>query len=319
MTVDSPGPAAPPPARGSGERGGRPAQPKRILIGIAGPLALIGVVAYVIASHSGDLSKAAARADAGTLVLVTALGLVTLVARTEAVVLCLAAMGNRPHRREIHAANSITFVAMTVNHYVASPVRAALLKRTDRERAPTIPQMIMVDTSTTLIEAALVAIVIIASAGTLKLAWWAAAAIAAATIGAIAVLLALRARFSEHPALQGLAVLAHSRRRLLVASLMAVVIGCQIVRTFVVLHVAGLHPSLLQACATFVAAGVLSSLFAGPSAGAAGAPLLVFGHRSLGAAGAAGLILSITALVSAIVYAAVGAPVYLRGARRAAR
>jgi uncharacterized membrane protein YbhN (UPF0104 family) len=272
-----------------------------------------------VGSHAGDIGHALNRTDAGTLVLVTALALVTLIARTEAVVLCLDAMGTRPPRTEIHSANSLTFVAMSVNHYVASPVRTTLLKRIDGERTPTITQMLMVDASTSLIEALIVAVVIIVSAGTLKLPWWTAPAAAVAAIAGIVLALAARARFRALPALRGLEVLAHSRHRLLVAGLMVVVIACQIVRTLIVLQAVGLHPSLLQAAATFVAAGVLSSLFAGPSAGTAGAPIIIFGHRSLSAAAAAGLILSGTALVAALVYAAPGGPLYLHRLRRGGR
>ncbi len=292
---------------------------RRLLAGLAGPVALIALIAYVVANHGNEFGHAAGKAGFGTLVLVTALALVTLLARTEAVVRCLAAMGNRPRRREIHAANSITSIAMCVNHYLASPVRAALLRRIDRDRAPTIPQMIMVDASTTVIEAMLVAIVIIASASTLKLPWWVAPLLAVAACGGFAMALAARSRLQQIPALRGLDVLAHSSGRLVVGALMAAVIGCQIVRTLLVLRVTGLHPSLLQAAATFVAAGVLSTLFAGPSAGAAGAPLIVFGHRSIGAAGAAGVILSATAIVAAFVYASPGGSVYLLQMRRAAR
>jgi hypothetical protein len=118
---------------------------------------------------------------------------------------------------------------------------------------------------------------------------------------------------------RGLEVLVHSRQRLVVAALMVVVVGCQIGRTLIMLRATGLHPSLLQAGATFVAAGVLSSLFAGPGAATAGAPLIIFGHRGIAAAAAAGLVLSITALLAAACYAVVGGPVFLWRLRHAAR
>ena len=92
---------------------------------------------------------------------------------------------------------------------------------------------------------------------------------------------------------------------------MVLVIAAQVIRTLVVLQSVGLKPSLLQAVATFVAAGVLSSLFAGPGAGTAGGPLLVFGHDHLAASAAAGLELSITTLVAGIIYAMIGGPVFL--------
>ena len=93
---------------------------------------------------------------------------------------------------------------------------------------------------------------------------------------------------------------------------MTIVIVCNVLRTFVALTAVGLHPSLVQTLATYLAAGVLSSLFAGPGAGNAGAPLLVFGHRSIAAAAAGGLVLSGTALVACVLYALLGGPVFLR-------
>ena len=81
----------------------------------------------------------------------------------------------------------------------------------------------------------------------------------------------------------------------------------------------GCNPTLLQAVATFVAGGLLSSLFAGPGAGTAGGPLIVFGHSSLAASAAAGLELSITSLIAGILYAIAGGPVFLYRLRQAQR
>jgi hypothetical protein len=289
----------------------------RAVLAVVGPVAILGVLAYLLVTHWHEIATAGKRLSFGQLVLVTALAFVTLVARTEAVVACLAAMGSRPRRRDIHAANSLTFLAATVNHYVSSIVRAALVKRLDRERAPTIPQMIMVDASTTLIEGLLVLVLIIVSAGTLNLDWWLPVLALLAGICALASALFARRRFARLQLLRGLDVLAHSSQRLRVSALMVAVIVCQVVRTLIVLRAVGLNPSLLQAVATFVAAGAISSLLAGPGAGTAGAPLLVFGHQSVGASAAAGLILSITAILAGAVYAVLGGPVFMWRLRRA--
>jgi len=286
-------------------------------LSIVGPVAILALLAYLLASHGHGIATAASRTSFAQLVLVTGLALITLLARTEAVVSCLAAMGGRPRRRDIHAANSLTFLASTINHYVSSIVRAALIRRIDPQRAPTIPQMIMVDAATSLIEALLVAILIVVSASALKITWWLAALVLAAGVGGLALALAMRRRFGRYQLFRGLDVLAHSRQRSRVAGLMLIVICCQVLRTLIVLRAVGLHPSLLQAVATFVAAGVLSSLFAGPGAGTAGGPLIVFGHRSLAASAAAGLVLSITALLAGIFYSLLGGPVFLWRLRQA--
>jgi hypothetical protein len=289
---------------------------RRALIGLAGPLALLGVMAYVIARHGSDVSRAAERTPATTLVIVILLALLTLLARSEAAVACLTAMGNRPSRLDIHPASAAAFVVSTLNHYLASPVRAAVLKRLDRGRAPTIPQMIMVDAATYLIEGLLAAVLIVISASALKLQWWMPVLAVVGALAALAVALAVRRRFQRLAAFRGLEMLAHSRQRLVVLALALIIFAGQIGRTLLVLRATGLHPSLLQAGATFVAGGVLSSLLAGPAAGTAAAPLIIFGHRSLAAAAAAGLILSITALVAALVYALACGPVVVWRLRR---
>jgi hypothetical protein len=286
-------------------------------VAAAGPVVVLGVLIYLVADNGHAIAAAAKRMSLTQLGLVTGLALVTLVARTEAVVACLSAMGARPRRRDIHAANSLTFLAATINHYVSSIVRAAILRRIDRERSPTIAQMIMVDTSTTLIEAAVVGVLIVVSAGTLKLAWWVPVVILLACAAGVALALLARRRFADRPLFRGLDVLAHSRQRSIVGALMVIVIIVQVGRTLIVLSSVGLHPSLLQALATFVAGGILSSLFAGPGVGTAGGPLIVFGHSSLAASAAAGIALSITSLLAGMLYAMVGGPVFLSRLRRA--
>jgi hypothetical protein len=301
------------PVASSGEpRSERPRRPRlRLLSSIVGSLAVVGLLVYLLASNGTKIEQAARRTSVADLVLVTLLALITLLARTEAVVACLSAMGQRPHRREIHSSNSLTFLAAFVNHYLSSVVRAALMRRVDRERSPTIPQMIMVDTSTTLIEGLVVALLVVASASALKLAWWIPVLLVVAGGAGIAVALGARRRFLHLGVFRGLDVLAHARQRNVVAGLMVVVVMTQVLRTLVVLRAVGLHPSLLQAAATFVAGGILSSLFAGPGGGTAAGPLLVFGHQSLAASAAAGLELSITSLIAGIIYAVSGGPLFV--------
>lgn len=290
----------------------------RVAFSVAGPLAILGVLGYLLASRGDQISAAARRMSFLQLVLVTLLALVTMLARTEAVVACLSAMGSPPSRRDIHAANSLTMLAAMLNHYISSFVRATLVRRIDPHRAPTTPQMIMVDVSAFLIEGLLVSLLIIVSAGSLKLAWWVPTLVVLGGICALIVALVLRHRFADHPVVRGLDMLVHSRLRTVVAGLMTLVIICQVLRTLVVLDAVGLNPSLLQAVATFVAAGVLSTLFAGPGAGAAGAPLIVFGHNSVAASAAAGLVLSGTALLAGTIYSLLGGPLFLWRMRQAA-
>ncbi len=284
---------------------------RRLAVGLTGPVAVAGLIVYLLAGHRYELNQALAHLTLAPLAAVVLLSAVSLLARAEALVQGLCAMPRRPARVEVHAASGLTFVAACLNHYVASPVRAALLRRTASERAPTTAEMFALDGATSIIEALLAAVLILASAGTLRLPWWVAPAAAAGALGGLGLALAARRRVGHWPGIGGLAVLEDARGRLRIGALMAVVFACQIARTLIVLRTVGLHPTALQATATFLAAGVLSALFAGPSAGAAGAPLIVFGHRNLALAGVAGVVLSVTALLAALLYATLGTPLYV--------
>jgi uncharacterized membrane protein YbhN (UPF0104 family) len=314
------------PTAGTGALGEPAAEPvpakgkrSRWLFGVLGPLVVIGVFGYVLATHGSDIGHAADRVSAGTLVLITVLALVTLLARTEEAVICMTAMNRRPGRADIHAASSFSFLLSTVNHYIAGIARAAILQRLDRERSPTIPQMVVIDGSTYLIEGLLAGLLLIVSAGALNLAWWLPALAILAAVGALAVALYLRRRFHHQQIFNGLEMLGHSRYRAIIVLLTVLIFACQIGRTLIVLQAVGLHPSLLQAVATFIAGGVLSNLLAGPGGGTAAAPLVIFGHQSLGAATAAGLILSGAALLAAIIYTVATGPILVWRLRRRRR
>lgn len=287
-----------------------------LVTSLGGTLAVVGVLVYLVVNHADEVRQAASQVSIATLGVVTVLALISLLARSEEAAACMAAMDRRPRRLDIHAASSIAFLVSTLNHYIASPIRAGILQRLDRERAPTILQMVLVDGSTYLIEGLLAAVLLVVSASALKLAWWMPLLAVVGAAGALTAAYLARGRFERHTMFRGLEMLAHSRYRVVVVTLTVIVFASQIARTLIILEAVGLHPTLLQAVATFIAAGVLSSLLAGPGAGTAGAPLLVFGHQALAAATAAGLILSITALIAAVAYALVGGPLILWRSRR---
>jgi hypothetical protein len=290
---------------------------KRLRVGLSllFPLAVFALIGYAIASHSGDLTRVVKHASIDALILVTVLGLLALLARAEMAVACLEAMGDRPSRWHIHAASALGFVVSTVNHYIVTPVRASLLKRLDRERAPTIPQMILVDGSTYLIEGLLAAVVLLACAGTLRLRWWMPVIALVGLLAAVVVAVRLRTALARYPMFHGFAMLTAPRSRATVIVLALLIFVVQILRTLVALHTAGLHATVLQSAATFVASGVLSALLAGPAAGAAAAPLLVFGTHHVGRAAVAGIMLAGTMLIASISYSLVTLPIL--GHRRA--
>jgi hypothetical protein len=285
-----------------------PHKPKRLrwLAGVLGPVVVVAALVYVLATHGHEIAHAASRVSAGTLAIITALSMVALLGRSEVVLACMGAMPRRPGRPDVYASSSLAFLLSTINHYVGSIVRAAVLKRLDPTNAPTIPQMMVIDGCTTLIEGLLAGLLLIVCAGTLNLSWWEPVLALLALITAVGVAVYVRRRFAHLAIFDGLKMLEHSRYRLVVLTLTVVVFACQIGRTLIVLDAVGLHANLLQAVATFIAGGVLSNLLAGPGGGTAAAPIVIFGHDSLASATAAGLILAGAALLAAVIYASVG-------------
>ncbi len=299
----------------------QPHKPKRLrwLAGVLGPVVVVGALVYVLLTHGHEIGHAISQVSAGTLVIVTALSLLTLLARSEVVLGCMSAMPRRPGRADIYASSSLAFLLSTINHYIGAIVRAAVLKRLDPVNAPTIPQMMVIDGCTTLIEGLLAGTLLIVCAGTLNLSWWEPVLAVLALIAAVAVAIYGRRRFAHLAIFDGLRILEHSRYRLVVLGLTVVVFACQIGRTLIVLNAVGLHANLLQAVATFITGGVLSNLLAGPGGATAAAPVVIFGHDSVATATAAGLILAGVALLAAVIYACVGGAIALWRTRHTPR
>ena len=251
----------------------------------AGVVAL--VVLCVLRHH--DLAAAAVAVPPQALGALAALHLATLVARSEAWRLSLAALaGTPPPRAAIHAANAGAFVAGALEPHAALPARVALLRRLAPHQLPHPTHVAVADMPIVLLEAAGAAVLLGATG-----AWWAPA-------GALGLLVAARLAAGRR-ATRGLAVLADVRRRTALAVLVGCIVGCGLARVWLVLAVAHLDASPAGAALAFVALGVFGLLPLGPSA-PPGALLVVSGGAGAGAL-AAGLALSATSIVAVLVYA----------------
>jgi hypothetical protein len=256
----------------------------RILTGV-GVVALI--VLCVLRRH--DLAAAAVAVPPQALGALAALHLTTLVARSEAWRLSLAAIaGAPPPRAAIHAANAGAFVAGALEPHAALPARVALLRRLAPHELPHPTHVAVADMPILLLEAAGAAALLGATG-----AWWAPAS-------ALALLLAARLAAGRR-ATRGLAVLADARRRAALAVLVGCIVGCGLARVWLVLAVVHLDASPATAALAFVALGVFGLLPLGPSA-PPGALLVVSGGAGAGAL-AAGLALSATSIAAVLVYA----------------
>jgi hypothetical protein len=251
----------------------------------------VGALLVLCALRRHDLVAAIGAVPPHALGALAALHLTSLVARSEAWRLSLAALaGTPPSRAAIHGANAGAFVAGALEAHAAMPARVALLRRLAPHQLPHATHLAVADVPILLLEAAGAAALLGVTG-----AWW-------APPGALAALLAARLAAGRR-ATRGLAILADVRRRAALAVLVGCIVGCGLARVWLVLALAHLDASPGAAAAAFAALGVFGLLPLGPSA-PPGALLLVSGGAGAGAAGAlaAGLALSATSIAAVAVY-----------------
>jgi hypothetical protein len=260
----------------------------------------VGVLIALCALRRHDLGAAIGDVPPQALGALAGLHLASLVARSEAWRLSLAALaGTPPSRAAIHAANAGAFVAGALEAHAALPARVALLRRLAPHQLPHPTHVAVADVPILLLEAAGAA-ALLGMTG----AWWAPA-------GALTALLAARLAAGRR-ATRGLAVLADVRRRAALAVLVGCIVGCGLARVWLVLAVAHLDASPGAAAAAFAALGVFGLLPLGPSAPPAA--LLVVGGAGAGAGAlVAGLALSATSIAAVLVYWVVLAVASRRG------
>jgi hypothetical protein len=145
-------------------------------------VAIVGMgalfAACVMRRHA--LGEAIATVPTSALLALAGLHLVSLVARSEAWRLSLAAIGDsRPSRAAIHAANAGAFLAGSLQGHAAIPARVALLRRIAPHEAPHPAHVAVADLPIFLLGVA-GASVLLALTG----AWWAPPAAVAALVGA---------------------------------------------------------------------------------------------------------------------------------------
>jgi hypothetical protein len=206
------------------------------------------VVLCVLRRH--DLASAAVAVPPQALGALAALHLCSLVARSEAWRLSLAALvGAPPSRVAIHAANAGAFVAGALEAHAALPARVALLRRLAPHQLPHPTHVAVADLPILLLEAAGAAVLLGATG-----ARWAPAA-------AVALLLGARLAAGRR-ATRGLAVLTDVRRRAGLALLVGCIVGCGLARVWLVLAVAHLDASPAAAALAFAAVCDLTPAYA---------------------------------------------------------
>ncbi|MBE2314729.1 hypothetical protein DVA67_001990 [Solirubrobacter sp. CPCC 204708] len=259
--------------------------------GVALALVALGVLCW---SRADELQRALALVSVASLVALTALHLVTLIVRSEAWRLTLAAVeGSVPPRRAVHGANAGAFLAGSIESHSALPARVVLLKQLAGPRAPKATQILVSDAPIFLLEVCATALILCGATP------WGLALLA----GAIVLLFTgghASQRFERLAALRGLKVLRDKRRLAALTGWVSVISAIGAGRVAIALAACGVSPTPERVGIAFTASGAYALSPVGPGAPVAATVTAV---GTGGAPIAAGLVLAATSIGAVIVYA----------------
>ena len=268
-------------------------------------ITVLGLVCALCVLHAGDVGAALGSVPAWAMVGAAALHVATLVLRSEAWRLTLAAAGGDSLSRSVvHGANAAAFLAGALQSQAALPARVTLLRRLAGDRAPRPGQICVADVPIFALELCATSALLIAAVLVGHGPWWVAPGAFAL---ALAVLLGARLapeRFAHRPIVRGLAILGDRRRRGRLVALVAGVAALTVARVWLILAVCGLPHGLDEVAWVVAALGIFGLLPLGPGA-PPGATVAAIGSASVGAAVAAGLLLSASGIIAVLVYALV--------------
>jgi uncharacterized membrane protein YbhN (UPF0104 family) len=271
-----------------------------VVISVLGAAVVAGALGVELAGRRGQFTAAIHAAPIWILSLVVLLQLVSLIARTEAWHVCVRATGATVGRRPLFRAAGVGYLASLINGSLGVAARITALRRTAPRESPHVPALMAAEVPIISVEIALTAVFCFTLVGPLGVPWWA-PVIAVAVAGAAVFGLGRLSNRRQLGLWSGLAVM-HSHRGRMIAF---VVLGicAQIARNWLVLHGIGVHVSLFDAIALLIAMFTLGQLPIGPSLGPAAA-VLILGSHGVATAAAAGVLLTATATVGSLCYAA---------------
>ena len=249
-----------------------------------------------------------------------ALHLLALVLRAVSWGICLDAAGRRVPPRELHVTSGPRFLADTVvPTYVGAFVRVGLIRMIMGTRAPTIGQMVAADGVLLLVEGVITVVAILALTLSVGLPlWWSAVVVGLSGAGAM-VALWLRRRYSDREFVRALDVLTERHKLAALTVLLTVVLVVQPIRYLIVINGVGIDADFIQAVLAFLATSVIGGLPVGPGPASVGATGVVFSGEGLGLVAAAGIGLTATAFVAALIYTLAGLATAAPSARAALR
>ena len=266
-------------------------------------IAALAVVCALCVTHADAVGAAFAAVSAWAFATAVALHVATLVLRSEAWRVTLAAAGGETlPRRAVHVANAAAFVAGAVQSQAALPARVALLRRLAGTRAPRAGQICVADVPIFALELCATALLLAAAVVAGRGAWWVAPIAVAVAVGVLAGARLAPRCLARRTSVHGLAVLADRARRGPLTILVAAIVALTMARVWLVLSVCGLPHGPGEVAWVFAALGVFGLLPIGPGAPSA-ATLAALGTASVGATVAAGLLLGASSIVAVLAYA----------------
>jgi uncharacterized membrane protein YbhN (UPF0104 family) len=275
---------------------------RKVLTTVAGALAAMGVLIFILADRREEFTAALGAAPIWVLVAAAALQLVALVSRTESWHVCVRAAGGSVARRRLYRAASVGYLGSQLNSQLGTAARIGALRRTAPDECPRVPALIAAEVPVLAVEAALAALASFTLVGPLGLPWWLPLVFLAVAVLATAGLGRVASRWREG-LWRGLAVLRSMRGRNTVLALVLVAVGAQIARNWLMLEAVGVEASVFDATAVLIAMVTLSQLPVGPSVGA-GAVVVILGANGVALAAAAGALLTATGTAGALAYTA---------------
>ncbi len=270
------------------------------MISVLGAAVVAGALGVELAGRRGQFTAAIHAAPIWILLLVVLLQLVALTARTEAWHLCVRATGATVGRRRLFRAAGVGYLASVFNGSLGVAARIAALRRSAPNDSPHVPALLAAEVPIISVEIALTAVFSFTLIGPLGLPWWA-PVIAVAVSGAVMLGLGRLANRRRLGLWSGLAVMRSYDGRMIAFVVLA--ICAQIARNWLVLRGIGVHISVLDAIALLIAMFTLGQLPIGPTLGPAAA-VLILGSHGVASVAAAGVLLTITATVGSLCYAA---------------
>jgi uncharacterized membrane protein YbhN (UPF0104 family) len=274
--------------------------PWRRIVGIALPVAALGVLAAVVASRRDVFADALDSSPLWLLGVAVLLQLAALVARSEAWHRCVQAAGSTVSRRGVFRASGIGGLGSIVNGQLGLAARIATLRRSAPSQCPRVGALLAAEVPIIAIEVSLAALTSFTLLGPLGLPWWSAVLCFAASIAAVWGLSALSRRRTTG-LWSGLAILRSLDGRTRIVGLILIAVFAQIARNWLALHAIGVDASVFDAIAVLIALVTLSQLPLGPSVGAV-AVVVILGSNGVALAAAAGILLSATGLVGTLCF-----------------